>query len=172
MNKLVRLAIGFAAAFSLALLLPTASFANPRVSAKSNCSGSGNFSITLGFNSSTNLPTVSPASNVTCVGGGGTVSFDASGLPSGMTWTATFPSQSVGGSLFTSSCTFGTSANSTCTVASGPSSGDYFYSVSVTNANGTYTLDPKVIISGIGQPKPKHHKNPASPATAAPPPQQ
>jgi hypothetical protein len=170
MNKLARSSAGLAAGLGLALLLPAAAFATARVASKSTCTSSGDFSITLGFDSSTSTPTATPSSNTTCVMGGNSVSFVASGLPTGMTWTVTFPSQTVGGSVFTNSCTFGSSQNSSCTVVASPGSGDYYYSVTET-LNGTpYVLDPKVIISGIGRRRRKAHAKESG--TAAQPPQQ
>ncbi len=174
MNNLGRPAIGFTAALGLALLLPSVGSATASVTPKSACSGSASFTITLGFDPSTNLPTVNPASNTTCVIGGETITFTPSGLPSGMTWSVTFPAPSAGGSLFTDSCTIsGSTQSSGCTVVNSPQSGDYNYSVTETLNNTNYTLDPKVIVSGVGTTPHKRHKKPAqSPETAAPPPQQ
>jgi len=174
MNRILPRAIGLIPAFGLALLLPTSSFATTRVGAPSSCTGSGNFSVAISYDQSTQKPRVDNASNSTCVEGGNTVSMSATLPALGWSWSVSFPSQSAGGSVFTNSCTFGSSANTTCTVVSGPGSGDYNYSITMTDPNGgTHVLDPKVIIKGIGRPTPRKHTKQANPpSAAAPPPQQ
>jgi len=176
-NQLRRLAIGVAAALGLALLLPAGSFATAHVASQSTCSGSGaNFSITLGFNSNTLQPTAAPSVNSACVGGQNTISFTTSSLPSGWSWSVVFPAPTLNNPVLANGCTFGSGANqsSTCTVITSPTSGDYYYTVILTDTNGqSYTLDPRVIIGQSGFPGArKPHKKPASPGTAAPPSQQ
>lgn len=178
MNPLKRLAIGVAAALGLALLLPTGSFATARVLSQSPCTGSGaDFGITVGFDSSNREPTASPSVNSACVSGGDTISFGASSLPSGWSWSVVFPEPSLNNPVLANGCTFGSGTNqsSRCTVITSPTAGDYYYTVILTDANGNeYTLDPRVIIAQSGMPgaTKKHHKKPASPATTAPPSQQ
>lgn len=174
MDKFARMAIVFTSVLGLAILLPRSSFATARVQAPSACTSSGDFSITVGYDSSTQKPTASPSSNTTCVIGGNKVSMTVTLPAAGWTWSATFPSQSAGGSVFTNSCTFGSSANTECTVVSGPGSGNYDYSITMTDPNGNaHVLDPRVIIKGMGKPTPRrHHKHANPPETAAPPPQQ
>jgi hypothetical protein len=159
------------AALALALMAPVWSFANTNRGGQSPCSSSGNFTVTLGYNSSTQTPTATPSSNSTCVIGGNTVTFTTTNL-SGMTWTATFPQSSPGTSLFTNSCTFGsgTGQSSSCTVISGPTAGDYHYMVTLTDSNGNnHVLDPKVIISNMGKPNPRHKQPSTKSATPAQP---
>jgi hypothetical protein len=174
-NQLKRLAIGIAAVLCLALLIPTGSFATAHVATKTSCTGDGaDFAITLGFDSTKLQPTATPSSNGACVAGGNSISFNASNLPSGMTWTVVFPQPTLGQSVLANNCTFGNGTNqsSSCTVITDPPSGDYYYTVIESDANGTYTLDPRVIIGQSGMPgSAKHHKH-AGPKAATPPSQQ
>jgi hypothetical protein len=160
------------AALFLALVTPVWSSANTSRGDQSPCTSSGNFTVTLGYNSSTQTPTATPSSNSTCVIGGSTVSFTTSNL-AGMTWTAAFPTTGAGTSVFTNNCTFGsgTGQSSSCTVISGPTAGDYHYTVTVTDSNGNnHVLDPKVIIGNMGHPTPRHRQKKSSSCdgTAAP----
>ena len=173
MNRILRRAIGFSSVLGLAILLPTSSFATTSVGAPSSCTSSGNFSIAISYNSSTQKPTVNYSSNSTCVEGGNTVTMTATLPAPGWSWSVNFPSQSAGGSVFTNSCTFGSSANTTCTVVSGPGSVDYNYAITMIDPNGgTHVLDPKVIIKGFGKPTPRARHKQANPATPAAPPAQ
>ncbi len=167
MNKILPAATGLAAALVLAVLTPTWSYATAKVDSQSPCSGSGNFSITLGFDSGTQKPTVSAASNSTCVVGGSTIAFVSSSLPAGMSWSITFPAPSAGGSVLANSCTFGSGSgqSSSCTVITSPPSGDYYYTVTLTSGGNSYVLDPKVIISGVGTPRHHRKKKSASATT-------
>ena len=174
MNRILRPATGLASVLALATVLPIGSFASSRVGNPSNCSGKGDFSVAIGYDQTTQKPTVDHASNSTCVEGGNTVSMSATLPAAAWTWSISFPTQSSGASVFTNSCTFGSSANTQCTVVSGPASGDYDYSITVTDpSGGTHVLDPKIIIKGIGKPTPrKHHKKSEDQPETAPPPSQ
>jgi hypothetical protein len=175
MKNMARLVIIMIAALGVMTLLPAVSSATSSLGPRSPCSSSGNFAVTIGYDQTTQKPTVDHSSNSTCVMGGDTVSFTTN-LPSGWSWSATFPSQSLGSSVFTNSCTFGSASgqNSSCTVVSEPGSGDYNYTIMVTDTSGgNHTLDPKVIIKGLGKPKPrKTQKKSDNPPAAAPAPQQ
>jgi hypothetical protein len=173
MDKFARGAIVLSSVLGLAILLPRSSFATVSVQPPSACTSSGDFSLTVGYDSSTQKPTASPGSNTTCVMGGNKVSMTVTLPAAGWTWSATFPSQTAGGSVFANSCTFGSSANTECTVVSGPSSGNYDYSITLTDPNGNaHVLDPRVIIKGMGKPTPRRHQRRAKQPAAAPPPQQ
>lgn len=174
MNQLKRLAIG-AAATLLTLLLPSGSFATAKVASQSPCTGNGaNFSISLGFDSTKLQPTASPSSNSGCVAGGDSISFTTSNLPSGWGWSVVFPEPTLGNSVLANGCTFGNGNNqsSTCTVITDPPSGDYNYTVILTNGNSQYTLDPRVIIGQSGFPGAKRHKKTTGPKASTPPSQQ
>jgi len=175
MNRMLRQAIGFTLLLGLAIVLPTTGSASVRVGARSNCTGNGNFSVAIGYDPSTQKPTVDNASNSTCLIGGDTLTMTATLPAAGWSWSVSFPSQTAGGSVFTDSCTFGSSASTTCTLTAAPGPGDYYYSVTLTDPNGgTHVLDPKVIIKGYGKPNPRphHKKNENSPTAGAPTPQQ
>lgn len=169
MNHVKRLAIGIFAVLSLALFVPTRSFATARVASKSSCSGSGaDFTITLGFDSGKLQPTATPSSNGPCVAGGDSISFNASNLPSGMTWSVVFPQATLNDPVLANNCKFGSSQSSSCTVVTSPTSGDYYYTVIETQGNNTYTLDPRVIIGQSGFPgATKRHKKTTGPKSAA-----
>jgi len=174
MNRILRQAIRFTPVLGLAILLPAAGSASVRVGARSSCTGNGNFSVAIGYDQATQKPTVDNASNSTCLIGGDSVTMTATLPAAGWAWSVSFPSQTAGGSVFTNSCTFGSSASTTCTLTAAPAPGDYYYSVTLTDPNGgTHVLDPKVIIKGYGKPNPRpRHKQANPPTAAAPPPQQ
>lgn len=177
MNQLRRLAIGVGAALGLALLLPTGSFGTARVASKTSCTGTGaDFAVTLGFDSTKLQPTATPSANGACVAGGNSISFNASNLPSGMTWSVVFPQASLNNPVLANNCKFGDGANqsTSCTVVTDPTSGDYYYTVIETDKNNnTYTLDPRVIIGESGMPGArKHHKKTTGSKASAPPSQQ
>lgn len=176
MNQLRRLAIPFATALGLILLLPTGSFATAHVAGQSSCSGDGaDFSISLGFDSTKLQPTATPASNTACVAGGNTVAFNASNLPSGWTWSVVFPQATLNNPVLQNNCKFGDGANqqSSCTVVTNPVGGDYYYTIIETDTNNnSYTLDPRVIIGHGGKPgSVKRHRKAASDKAAASAPQ-
>lgn len=168
MDQLRRLAIAVAAALALVLLLPAGSFATAHVASQSSCAGNGaDFKITLGFDPGTLQPTASPSVNTACVAGGNNIAYDASTLPTGMTWSIVFPEPTLGNSVLANGCQFGSGSgeSSSCTVIANPPSGDYYYTVILKKGTSTYTLDPRVIIGhGAGMPG-SPQKKPAAPAS-------
>lgn len=168
MKSIRIIALSLTTALGLVLLVPAAGHSStPVVNPPSACSSpASNFSVQIGYDSATQKPTVDKSSNTSCVWGGNTVSFTVVS-PTVTTWDAIFPTPTGGQSAFANGCTFGNGTNqsSSCTVVTGPTSGDYVYEVDVWVGGNKYTLDPKVIIKSTGLGGKKHHHHAASPAT-------
>lgn len=158
MRRILNWTLSLAAVLGFTLLVPAGARANIGSGTPEACtdpSGPYTFTVTITV-AQDGTPIASPTTNKngTCVDGGDTIAFDVSGLPSGATWSATFPTPNAR-SLFANDCTFGNGANesSSCTVVSDPASATYSYTVTV---NGK-TLDPRVIIKSSARRK-RHHR--------------
>ncbi|MGH9434068.1 MAG: hypothetical protein ACRD3T_21270, partial [Terriglobia bacterium] len=167
MKSFQKASIGLAAALGLAMLVPAGAQGTIRSSAAEVCTqptAAYTFTVTITV-ASDGAPIATPSTNKngTCVMGGDTIAFDTSNLPSGATWSATFPTPN-GSSLFQNGCQFGngTGQNSSCTVVASPPVRTYSYSVTVTVNGVSKTLDPHVIVGGSGKKRHHHHKAPTA----------
>jgi hypothetical protein len=168
MRGVREVSLGLSTALSLVLALSTAArSATPKADPFTSCSSpAADFSITIGFDATNNVPTVSASKNTSCVMQGNTVAFQTNSSANITSWDVQFPTTTP---IFTGTCGFGsinTGSSQSCTVASNAGQNDYVYQVNVwINGGATkYTLDPKVIIKASGRKRPR-------PAKAAPAPQ-
>jgi hypothetical protein len=142
----------------LVLACSTARSTTPKEDPFTSCTLPGaNFLVTIGFDTTNNVPTVSASKNTACVMAGNTVGFQTDPRANITSWAVNFPTTNP---IFTASCGFGSvnnGPNQACTVVSNAGQGDYVYTVDVWINNGStkYTLDPKVIIRASG----KRHKH-------------
>jgi len=140
----------------------------PKEDPFTSCTPPGaNFLVTIGFDTTNHVPTVSASKNTACVMAGNNVGFQTDPNANITSWNVNFPTTTP---IFTASCGFGSVNNGTsqaCTVASNAGQGDYVYTVDVwiNNGNTKYTLDPKVIIRASGK-RHKHEKREKTPTAA------
>lgn len=168
MSRVREILPGFATAVTLVLAFSTpARGSTPKEDPFSGCSRpDANFLVTIGFDATNNVPTVSASKNTSCVTAGNTVGFQTDSSATITSWDVKFPTTTP---IFTGSCGFGnvnTGSSQACTVVSNAGQGDYVYVVDVWINGGStkYTLDPKVIIRDSGKRKRRH----AADASAAP----
>jgi hypothetical protein len=161
MKRVREVLAGFTAVLSLLLIFSTsARSTTPKEDPFSSCtSPPADFSVTIGFDSTNQVPTVSATKNTSCVTANNNVTFQIDPSANITSWQVNFPTATP---VFTGSCTFGTktsSSSQSCTVVTEPDQGDYVYQVQVWTAACTSspcTLDPRVIIKGTG--RKRHHK--------------
>jgi hypothetical protein len=157
---------GSTAVLSLVLVFSTvASSTTPKEDPFSSCaSPAADFSVTIGFDSTNQVPTVSATKNSFCVAAGNAVTFQPTAGENITSWQVNFPTVTP---VFTGTCTFGTKtsgSSQSCTVATNAGEGDYVYQVQVWIGSGTtpYTLDPKVIIQATGRKRKKREHREAA----------
>jgi hypothetical protein len=160
MSRVREILSGLAAALSLVLAFSApARCSTPKVDPFSSCSPpAGNFAVTIGFDATNNVPTVSASKNTACVMAGNMVGFQTESSAHITSWDVKFPTTTP---IFSGSCGFGsvnTGSSQACTVVSNAGKGDYVYVVDVWINGGStkYTLDPKVIIRDSGKRKRRH----------------
>lgn len=161
MKRLVEILVRCAAALVLVLAMaPVAHGSTPKVDPYTSCSPpAANFAVTISFDSTNNVPTVSATKNTNCVMAGKTVAFEIDPKANITSWNVQFPTTNP---VFPGDCPFGTTttgSSQSCVVVTNAAQGDYVYQVNVYIGGGTtkYTLDPRVIIRDSGKRKRHEH---------------